>query len=140
MKIILRSFYLIILTISFLSCAAQNNLEILNTVEYKAHTRGNNETVKVIGKTLSYKSVNEEKIVDLREEQIKAINEVVFGMNLSKISDLKAPSDKRYSDGAMIASFIITKDKVDYKSSEFDHGNPPKELKTLYELLYKYIK
>ena len=56
-------------------------------------------------------------------------------IDLSKISDLKAPTEGRHSDRAMIASIIITAGGKEYTSSEFDSGRPPKELEALYKAI-----
>ena len=56
-------------------------------------------------------------------------------IDLSKISDLKAPTTGRHSDRAMIASIIITAGGKEYTSSDFDSGHPPKELEALYKVI-----
>ena len=52
-------------------------------------------------------------------------------VDVTKIPELKAPSDKRAYDGAMMAELkVIYKDKT-YQTPTFDHGNPPAEIKDL---------
>lgn len=61
-------------------------------------------------------------------------------INLEEISKLEAPSTKRYSDAALASRIIITKNGLDYKSSDFDSANPPFELKNLYNEIQKIIE
>lgn len=56
---------------------------------------------------------------------------LVGNLNLNILPDLKAPSEKRFSDGAPIGSLTIKTDQGEVQSSEFDHGNPPEQLKTI---------
>ena len=121
---------------------SQNKIDKDEAIEisYNAQTRGSAIDIKYADKSIHYKSNLTEKRVDLTEEQIENILASLSDVTLDDISDLKAPTNKRFSDGAPIASFTITKGEAIYTSSEFDHGIPPKELKKLYELLEKYSK
>ena len=50
-------------------------------------------------------------------------------IELDSLAKLKAPTEKRFYDGAAIANLKITyKDKA-YETTGFDHGFPPKEIK-----------
>lgn len=58
-------------------------------------------------------------------------------VDLKTMADLVAPSEKRFTDAAPYAKFMIhTKDSV-YSSCAFDGGNPPAELKTLESTIKK---
>lgn len=59
---------------------------------------------------------------------------------LEEISKLEAPSTKRYSDAALASAITITKNGLEYKSSDFDSGNPPMELKNLYNEIQKILE
>ncbi len=139
MKILINNCHLILMIFA-LSCASQNNIQEIKSIEYKATTRGSNLSISVIGEKLTYKSFNEAKTIDLSSQQLKDLNNVVSKIKLPEIGGLKAPSEKRFNDGAMIASFKIIKGNTTYQSSEFDHENPPKELKNLYDFLTNLIK
>jgi hypothetical protein len=62
------------------------------------------------------------------EKQWKLLLEMVKKINLETISNLEAPSAKRLYDGAAIGNLTITFNGKRYKSSSFDHGNPPDEI------------
>ncbi|MCB4799075.1 META domain-containing protein [Neotamlana laminarinivorans] len=55
----------------------------------------------------------------------------IKNLDVSTISELKAPSHKYAFDGAALAHLKITKNGKTYKSAPFDHGNPPAEISNL---------
>jgi hypothetical protein len=140
MNILLKS-TLILLLVSITNCS-QNKIDKNEAIEisYQAQTRGSSIHIKYTDNSIYYKSNLTDKTVPLTEEQRENILASVSNIQLDDISGLKAPTDKRFSDGALIASFTITKGEAIYTSSEFDHGIPPEELKPLYELLENYSK
>ena len=121
-----------------------NDLENKKTttleVIYKAETRGSSIGIHYKDNSISLKENNNDKLITLSNTETKKINELVQKINLSEMESLVAPSNKRFSDGALSANFTIKKDTKMYMSSGFDHGNPPNELKNLYFLLEKYSK
>jgi len=101
--------------------------------EYEANTRGSYR--KVIAKqdtVYTIKSRGGEAVEKkLSKGDWNSLLNLLSKVDAEKIKDLKAPSEKRFYDGAMIADLkIIYKDKT-YESSSFDHGNPPAEIKDL---------
>jgi hypothetical protein len=50
-------------------------------------------------------------------------------VKLDSLSKLKAPSEKRFHDGAAVAKLKITTKEKEYETTSFDHGFPPKEIK-----------
>ena len=81
-----------------------------------------------------------DKSVVLSNAEVINIYNIVSKIKLSEIGALIAPSNERYRDAALTGSFIILKNDTSYTSSNFDHGNPPKELQELYNILQKYLK
>jgi len=101
--------------------------------EYEANTRGSYR--KVIAKqdtVYTIKSRGGEAVEKkLSKGDWNSLLNMLSKVDAEKIKDLKAPSEKRFYDGAMIADLkVIYKDKT-YESSSFDHGNPPAEIKDL---------
>lgn len=125
----------ILILIACTNCAAQDktrsNLEII----YKAQTRGSLFQISYVNNKINFKNNSIEKKITLKAEDIKIIYDLVSTINLTKIEDLIAPSSDSSSDRAMIAFFSIKVNKDVFTSSNFDHGNPPKELKLLYNKL-----
>lgn len=66
--------------------------------------------------------------------------ELLSKINIDELPKLKAPTSKRLYDGAAHASITIEKYEGKVTSSTFDHGHPPKTIKTLTELLLSFEK
>jgi hypothetical protein len=104
-------------------------------IEYEANTRGFYEKRTIENQTIAISKDRDGKdkpvpvkISDADWKQLLAFfNEV----NLDGLSNLKAPTEKRFYDGAAIAGLKITiKDKT-YETTNFDHGFPPAEIQKL---------
>jgi hypothetical protein len=130
----------LLLVVLFSSCNAQDEANDSIELVYLAQTRGSSINITFKNDSLYLKSNESDESLVLSKQQIEEILEEVSKINLSEISNLKAPSNKRFSDGTLIAKFIIKKESETHTSSEFDHENPPKELKSLYALLKLFIK
>lgn len=101
--------------------------------EYEANTRGSYKKALVKQDTVYSITQRNGKPVEktLSKSDWNSLLNLLSKVDATKISELKAPSEKRFYDGAMIAGLkIIYKDKT-YESSNFDHGNPPAEIKDL---------
>jgi hypothetical protein len=131
---------IILLSFSFFNCASQQKVMKNNyKIEYKAQTRGALYEILVKDNLLSFKSYNDSKTIVLTKEQVRQLTNEINNINLKAINDLEAPTTKRFTDGVMIAYFKINKAENSYKSSEFDHEYPPKELKQLFNILISYL-
>jgi hypothetical protein len=130
----------LLIVLIFSSCSAQEETNNSLEVKYIAQTRGSFLNITFRNDSLYLKSTERNKTLLLSKEQSKEIQEKVSKIKLSEIRNLEAPSSKRYSDGALSAKFSIKKGQQTFLSSDFDHINPPKELKPLYDLLNLYIK
>ena len=125
----------------FSNCNAQqesiyDSLEI----EYTTKTRGNSVIIIYKENSLTYTSTSEDKLINVKGEDKKKLFDEVSKIKLSKIKDLKAPTEKRFTDAALFANFVIKKEDITYISSDFDHEYPPKELTMLYDTLIAIIK
>ncbi|MBW3523017.1 hypothetical protein [Chryseobacterium sp. NKUCC03_KSP] len=77
---------------------------------------------------------------ELSQNDWSKIVEYTEEINAEGISKLGSPSTKRYSDAALASHITITKNGTDHQSSTFDSGNPPAELKDLYNEVQRIIK
>ncbi|RKF04077.1 hypothetical protein C8N26_0736 [Tenacibaculum lutimaris] len=122
------------------NCTAQNISKNFDTIAYKAQTRGSLIQITVEDDKLNYKTNQEEGTKEISKEELEEFKKVIGGLNLERIGDLTAPSEKRITDGALHAEFTIKIGDKEYKSITFDAGNPPTELKKLEDLLYSISK
>src|SRR6476620_2045672 len=101
-------------------------------IEYTANTRGfyqkiivQNQTVKVSRDRDGKDNPVARKISDADWKQLVTAFQ---NLKLDEIPIYKAPSEKRFHDGAAIAGIKITYKGKTYESQNFDHGNPPAEI------------
>ncbi|CAM3949549.1 hypothetical protein [Flavobacterium weaverense] len=113
-------------------------------IEYTANTRGFYQKITIKNQMLSVsKDRNTEDNAVVTKIDDAKWNELVTyfkEVKLETLKDLKAPTEKRFYDGAAIANLKIRhKDKV-YESTSFDHGFPPKEIKKLVDKINSFVK
>jgi hypothetical protein len=124
----------------FASCSLQKKVaDSIVDVYYEAETRGSFISIHFKGNAVAFKSVSADKLIDLSKIEVNDTKRIISKIKLSKIPHLIAPSNKRFYDGALIGRFTIKKNNSSYVSSDFDHGNPPKELLALYKIVQKFI-
>ena len=129
-----------VILILLIGCASEEKVKnTILEISYKAQTRGSYIDIQLIGNTIDFKTAKENKSIVLSNAQINDIKSIVKKITLSEINDLQAPSNRRFTDGALIANFTIKENNTSYISSDFDHDNPPKELKGLYNLIQTFI-
>jgi hypothetical protein len=120
----------------FSNCTAQSNLTNV-VIEYSAVTRGTSIEIKVTSKEIKYKKNEATKVVSLVAKQRKVFEELLEKINLENLETFIVPTSNSHSDRALQAALKITKNEKIYVSQTFDHGNPPKELKTLLDWIFK---
>jgi hypothetical protein len=139
MKIALTFFFAALLS---KGCNQANQNIDKATIVYHVTTRGffrhvtlSKEGVKV------YKDRNlkdSPEVVQINSNERELLANAFKKLNLDEIASYKAPSEKRFYDGAAIATLIITYNGTTYESQPFDHKNPPTQLKQLVQFLEGY--
>ena len=113
---------------------SESNLEqqILNlpVVVYQENTRGfYREIVIREGKIFVVTTRGAKPAFwELKKEDYKKLLGLYQNIDLKGLSSLKDPTQKRFYDGATIATLSFTDEKNTYTSPEFDGGYPPKEI------------
>ncbi|MBF4464670.1 hypothetical protein [Flavobacterium sp. LC2016-12] len=140
----MRILSLLILTIFFgTGCSSQKLADMTTTqMEYSAVSRGVYKKIVVQNKTVSVTNGRdtqpiEKKITDAKWKQI--VTEF-SKIKLESIPTLKAPTEKRFYDGAAIGNLKITQNQKTYETTGFDNGFPPKEIEKLVNLLVDFAK
>ena len=127
------------------SCEGQTKNDLKTAVlEYTANTRGFYQKIQIydqkvtISKDRSGNDLPEAmKISDKDWKELVAYFETI---NLDSLPTLKAPTEKRFHDGAAIADLkVVYKDKT-YQTEAFDHGYPPEAIKKLITKINSFAK
>ena len=127
----MKFIFALILPLFLLSCGtkiAQKMEE--STITYEAVSRGYFMKAEVKGnKILVYKDrTSAAKECVLSDLDLKELDKLYQKVNLKEIESYKAPTEKRFYDGAAIGNLTIVQNGQTYKTQAFDHGNPPVEI------------
>lgn len=125
------------------SCSSQKKADMKSTqIEYSAVSRGLYKKILVENKAVSVTNGRGTAAVESKID-IAKWNAIVaeFGkINLDNIPNLKAPTEKRFYDGAAIGNLKVTTNGKTYETKGFDNGFPPKEIEKLVNLLVDFTK
>ena len=127
------------------SCEGQTNNDLKTAVlEYTANTRGFYQKIRIQDQMVSIskdRSGNEKAIATkISEKDWKELVAHFETIELESLATLKAPTEKRFHDGAAIANLEVTyKDKT-YQTTSFDHGYPPEAIKKLVVKINSFAK
>jgi len=124
-------------------CSSQKKTDMTSTViEYSAMSRGYFKKIVVQNQSVSVTNARDAQAVEnkIDEGKWKEIVAEFEKINLESISTLKAPTEKRFYDGAAIGNLKITQNQKIYESQAFDNGFPPKEIEKLVNLLTDFVK
>ncbi len=104
-------------------------------LEYEATTRGYYFKTTLENNILTVSkdrnNTQEPKKITISSSDASDINALLDKVALETLADLKAPSEKRFTDGAPFAKITIFKNGKSYESQDFDGGFPPKEIEKL---------
>jgi hypothetical protein len=127
------------------SCSSQAQMDMKETfLEYTANTRGFYQKITIQNQMVTVskdRSGNDQPIATkISDKDWKELAGYFEKINLDSVSTLKAPTEKRFHDGAAIATLkITTKDKT-YETTSFDHGYPPEQIKILVDKINTFAK
>lgn len=113
------------------SCDTQLNNEMKNTsIEYQALSRGYFLNIIIQDEKLSIIDKRDGKPRDynMTKKDWKELTDLYKAVQIEKIATYKAPTEKRFYDGAAIGTLRITYEGKLYETQAFDHGNPPLEI------------
>lgn len=135
----MKFFSILIFSLVSLSNCDSQTLEDL-TLNYSAATRGSSITLNATSSEIQYSDLNGDKKITLSKSEWNEIKELVSEIDVDAIENLKAPSEGSHTDRALVATLSITIGDETYESVNFDHGNPPVELKKLIDGLFETVK
>lgn len=127
------------------SCESQTKNDLkMAVLEYTANTRGFYQKITIQDQMVSVskdRSGNEKpvskKISEKDWEELVGYFETI---ELESLATLKAPTEKRFHDGAAIADLKVTYKNKAYQTKAFDHGYPPEAIKKLVVKINSFAK
>jgi hypothetical protein len=125
------------------NCQSQNNMDLSTAkIEYTANSRGLHNSTVIENKTVSVTRTRDGKPVSnpLSDADLNVLINEFLKVNLEEIPSLKAPTQKRFHDGAAMANLKITYDGKTYESQTFDNGFPPEKIKNLVNTILSFSK
>jgi len=125
------------------NCQSQNNMDLSTAkIEYTANSRGLYNNTVIENKTVSVTKTRDGKPISnsLTDAELNALITEFQKVNLDEIPSLKAPTQKRFHDGAAMANLKITYQGKTYESQTFDHGFPPEKIKNLVNTILSFSK
>jgi len=125
------------------SCSSQAQMEE-TVIEYTANTRGFYQKISIKNQMATVskdRNGNDHPVaIKISDKSWKELVGYFESIELENLATLKAPTEKRFHDGAAIANLkITTKDKT-YETTSFDHGFPPDEIKKLVDKINTFVK
>ncbi|MEN9322748.1 MAG: hypothetical protein RL699_528 [Bacteroidota bacterium] len=115
-----------------------------STLTYTAETRGFYMQITIKDKELRITKDRETRLpsvqLQLSKEQQKKVLSYLKAIDVSQLAQLKAPTEKRFYDGAAIGNLSVSHKGETYGTSGFDHGNPPVEIEQLVTFMNAFDK
>ena len=127
------------------SCEGQTKNDLKTAVlEYTANTRGFYQKITIQDQMVSVskdRSGNEKPVeIKISDKDWKELADYFETIELDSLPTLKAPTEKRFHDGAAIATLEVRyKDKA-YQTEAFDHGYPPEAIKKIVSKINTFAK
>jgi hypothetical protein len=113
-------------------------------IEYSANTRGFYQKIVIQNQMITVsrerKNADNPKAEKISDSDWKALVAAFQEINLEALQNLKAPTEKRFYDGAAIGELKVTSKGKTYQTSGFDHGKPPVEIEQLVNKILSLVK
>ncbi len=111
---------------------------------YTAETRGYYMQITLEDKELRISKDRETRLpsvrIPLTAADQKKVLAMVKAIDVPNLSQLKAPTEKRFYDGAAIGNLSVTHKGETFGTAGFDHGNPPVEIEQLVAFMNAFDK
>jgi hypothetical protein len=113
-------------------------------IEYVANTRGFYQKIVIQNKKIAVSKDREvskmPEAISISESDWKELVIAFNEINLNELPNLKAPTEKRFYDGAANATLKITFKEKLYESTTFDHGIPPAAIEKFVNKINSLVK
>lgn len=139
----MKIFSILLLQLTLILNNCSEKTDVINSkIEYEIFTRGTYKKLTIENQKLFFSKNREEKgdEVEVSKEDWKLLFDFFETINLENLNQLKAPSNNRAGDRSFHANFKVEKNGKTYQSNQFDHGNPPLEIKKFIDKLSVFLK
>ncbi len=113
-------------------------------VLYTANSRGFHQRILIKDQMMYIANSRDEKddgpSTRLTDAQWKSLVSEMGKINPEILPTLKAPTEKRFYDGAAIANLKVTYKGKEYMTTDFDHGYPPAEIEKVVNMITALAK
>jgi hypothetical protein len=111
-------------------------------IDYQALSRGYFLNITIQDDKLSIIDKRDAKPREykLTKNDWKELANLYKFVKVEKLPTFKAPTEKRFYDGAAIATLRITYEGKTYETEAFDHGNPPLEIQKFVDKIVSFAK
>lgn len=115
------------------SDAAMKQETTIPVIEYEANTRGFFRKITVDNQNIAVINVRDGKptTTKMSDADWNELISLYQSVNKEGLATLKAPSEKRFYDGAPIANFRVITKETTFESAAFDGGYPPAEIEKI---------
>jgi hypothetical protein len=124
-------------------CSGNSADLALAKITYTAQSRGVNKVIIIQNKNITVESGRGKEATiataTISEGDWSELARKFEKMDLEKIETYADPSQERFYDGAAIANLTVEYNGKTYRSKDFDHGNPPNELKAIVDQIFSLI-
>jgi len=126
-------------------CESEQQQQDIKTavVVYTANTRGFYQRITIQDQKMSVSRQRGDETVataKISDAGWKTLIAEFSKIKLEDLPNLKAPTEKRFYDGAAIGDLKVTYKGQTYESSAFDHGIPPSEIAGLVNKMVSLAK
>lgn len=128
----MKKLFTFVLSVFLLSsCGPKMTQEVKeSTITYQALSRGFYLNVEIKGDKMTIirerQSLGKDYV--LSNADFKEVSRLYQKVTLKELENYKAPTEKRFYDGAAIGNLTVNYQGKIYSSQGFDHGNPPVEI------------
>lgn len=126
------------------SKSTQNNSEVISKITLEKSTLGSHFVSEITEGSIQTSHTERNgsvrsKSTDLTSKQWKELNLLISKLDLTELDRWEGPTQARFYDGAMATTIIIESGGESFNSQSFDEGEPPAELKELYDYLESLV-
>lgn len=131
----------LVLAVFFSTLNCSSNKNAVNKAQdlifvYEVSSRGFYQQTKVSKEALEFsedKATTQGEVYTVSDSDWDELMNLLKGIDVKDLQNLDSPTNYRAVDGAAIATFSVTLKGETFKTSMFDKGYPPIEIKPLVE-------